>query len=32
MLYENHREGQRLREFEHRRKFGREWSEFGGRR
>lgn len=31
-MYENYWEGQRLREFEHRRVFEREWSGFGGRR
>jgi hypothetical protein len=30
-LYENYWEVQRLREFEHRRRFGREWSGFGSR-
>ena len=30
-MYENYWEVQRLREFEHRRRFGREWSGFGGR-
>ena len=32
LLYENHWAAQRMREFEHRRKFGREWSGFGVRR
>jgi hypothetical protein len=31
-LYENYWEGQRLREFELRRRFGREGSWFGARR